>query len=212
MQKILSTIIRSGANLISFIAHPVFIPIYTVWLYFHLTPRFFLPANRHFLLLYLLIVSVIIPLLFLAVILWAKGFSNYRLPHPRERFLFSVIMIVVYSIIFSKIIKYHQFIELFMFFIGIILSVSALAIYNFFYIKPSIHAMAVSGLLTFFIVWSYYSKLNILNYIILFVITATLVIAARVFLGAHTLKEILRGILIGVLMQMLAFYLTLMFF
>ncbi len=212
MQKILSTIIRSGANLISFIAHPVFIPIYTVWLYFHLTPRFFLPANRHFLLLYLLIVSVIIPLLFFAVILWAKGFSGYRLTYPSERLFFSVLIAVVYGVIFLKIIKFHQFLELYPFFLGITLSVLSLAAYNYFKAKPSIHATAVGGMLTFFIIWSYYSQLNILNYIFLFINISTFVIASRVYLGAHTLKEITQGIFVGILMQVFAFYLTLAFF
>ncbi len=212
MQKLLYKILQAGSFLISFIFHPVFIPVYTVWLYFHLTLRFFLPANRYFLILYLTLVGILIPMIFFGVILWAKGVSHYRLPYPRERFLISGIMVVVYLIVFSKIIKYHQFIELYPFFLGIILSVSALAVTNFFEFKPSIHAMAVSGAITFFVIWSYYSQINILDYIFIFVIVATLVMAARVYPGVHTLKEIFCGTVIGVLMQVVAFYLTLLFF
>ena len=208
MQDTGNKIIRAGAQLMSLIFHPVFVPLYTVWLYFYLSPRFFLPANRYFLILYLSIVAIIIPLLFFLIILWAKGFSGYRLPNPDERLFFSIIMFVVYGIIFYKIYKYHQFIELFPFFIGIILSVLSLAVYNYFKLKPSIHAMAVSGTITFFVTWSYYSQINILNYLSLMIAMAALVMASRVYLGAHSLKDISRGVLIGILMQFVGFYVT----
>ena len=212
MQDTDNKIIRAGAQIVSLILHPVFVPLYTVWLYFYLSPRFFLPANRYFLILYLSIVAIIIPLLFFLIILWAKGFSGYRLPNPDERLFFSIIMFVVYGIIFYKIYKYHQFVELFPFFIGIILSVLSLATYNYFKFKPSIHAMAVSGSITFFLTWSSYSQINILNYLSLMIVMAALVMASRVYLGAHNLKEIARGVLIGILMQFAGFYVTWMVF
>ncbi len=208
MQDTGNKIIRSGAQLMSLIFHPVFVPLYTVWLYFYLSPRFFLPANRYFLIIYLSIVGILIPLLFFSVVLWTKAFSGYRLAHPEERLIFSVIMTVVYAVIFQKIYKYHQFVELFPFFIGIILSVLGLAVYNYFKSKPSIHATAISGALTFFVIWSYYSQVNILNYLSLMIVVAALVMASRVYLGAHSLKDIARGIFIGVLMQLVGFYVT----
>jgi len=208
MQDTGNKLIHVVAQLVSLIFHPVFVPLYTVWLYFYLSPRFFLPANRYFLILYLSIVGVLIPLLFFGVVLWTKAFSGYRLVYPEERLIFSVIMAVVYAVLFQKIYKYHQFVELFPFFIGIIWSVLSLAVYNYFKFKPSIHATAVSGALTFFIIWSYYSQVNILNYLSFMIFVATLVMASRVYLGAHNLKDIARGIFIGVLMQLVGFYVT----
>ena len=208
MQDTGNKLIRVVAQLVSLIFHPVFVPLYTVWLYFYLSPRFFLPANRYFLILYLSIVGVLIPLLFFGVVLWTKAFSGYRLVYPEERLIFSVIMAVVYAVLFQKIYKYHQFVELFPFFIGIILSVLALAVYNYFKSKPSIHAMAISGSITFFLTWSYYSQINILNYLSLMIVMAALVMASRVYLDAHNLKDIVRGIFIGILMQLAGFYVT----
>ena len=212
MQDTGNKFIRAVAQLISLVFHPVFVPLYTVWLYFYLSPRFFLPANRYFLILYLSIVGILIPLLFFSVVLWTKTFSSYRLAYPEERLIFSVIMSVVYAVIFQKIYKYHQFVELFPFFIGIILSVLALAVYNYFKLKPSIHTMAVSGSITFFVIWSYYSQINILNYLSLMIVMAALIMASRVYLGAHNLKDIARGVFIGVLMQLVGFYVTWMVF
>ena len=205
-------IIRIIAQLISLVFHPVFVPLYTVWLYFNLTTRFFLPVNRNFLILYLAIVGILIPLLFFSVILQTKTFSGYQLKYPFERLIFSVIMAVVYSVIFQKIYKYRQFVELFPLLIGIILSVLTLAVNNYFKVKPSIHAVGVTGSISFFIIWSYYSQINILNYLSIFIVTATLIMASRVYLGAHNLKEIIGGIAIGILMQLAGFYIAWLYF
>ncbi len=207
-----SKMLNFSAKMVSFIWHPVFMPLYTVLCYFHFTTRYFLQQNQDFLNLYLLLVSIIIPLAFFGLMFYTKSFSGYQLSHPKERLFFSVIMAVVYLIIFQKIIHYHQFMELFPFFLGIFLGISALVIYNFFGQKPSIHAMAVSGSLTFLIMWSYYTQINILNYLAVFFIIAALILAARLYLNAHDFKDIFRGVFIGILMQCVSFYVIWLYF
>jgi membrane-associated phospholipid phosphatase len=205
-------ILSKAAQFISIICHPVFVPLYTVWFYFRVSPKYFLPQNEHFLYLYLFIVSIAIPLLFFGTMLFSKSFSGYQLDKPKERFFFSVIMAVVYVIIFQKLSHYHQFIELYPFFIGVFLSILGLTFYNFFGYKPSIHVMAITGMLTFFVIWSYYSQINILCYISGCFIILTLVAASRIYLEAHSLLDILRGFIIGLSMQLIAFYITWLYF
>jgi len=212
MQLSIQRIIEIASKVISIVGHPVFIPVYTVYLYFYLSSRYFLPQNRNFLLIYLFIVTIIIPVLFLAIFYVTKTISGINLYKPRERLFFSSIMAVVYFIVFQKLIKHHQFIELYPFFLGIFLSILVLALYNFFKQKPSIHSMAVAGSLTFLTIWSYYTQINILNYLVLLILIASLIIASRLYLKAHNLTEIFRGLIIGALMQMIAFYLSLIFF
>jgi len=199
------------ALFISSVLHPLFIPLLTLLLYFHLSPRYFLPQNIRFPVIYLLIVSIIIPLLFFGVMFYAKAFSK-PLDSPRQRFFLSAIMTVVYLIIFLKIIQYHQYLELYPFFFGIFLTILLLAFYNYFGQKPSIHAAAMGGVLGFFMIWSYYSHLNILPYLSLLILMSALVIASRLYLGAHNFKEILKGLFIGMLMQVAGFYFVLEFF
>ncbi len=158
------------AQFISVLFHPLFMPLYTVILYFHLSSRYFLPQNIKFLVLYLAIVSILIPLLFFGLMFSAKFFSSVQLKNPRERLFFSTIMMVVYVIIFKKIVQHHQYIELYPFFLGIIFSLWVLMIYNFLNKKPSLHAMAIGGSLAFFAIWSYYSQRNILLYISLLIL------------------------------------------
>jgi membrane-associated phospholipid phosphatase len=200
------------AQFFSFLFHPVFIPFYTVLLYFYISPRIFLQQNIKFLLLYLSIVSVIIPILFFGVMFYAKAFTSIDVKTARERFFLSTIMAVVYGIILKKIIHFHQYIELFPFFTGILLTVSGLAVYNYFKQKPSIHAAAMGGSITFFLIWSYYSRINILPILSLLILIAAMIIASRIYLKTHTPGEIIRGLSLGILMQITAFYISLLLF
>jgi len=206
------TLPKLAAKIVSFIWHPVFVPLYTVLIYFYLTDRYFLPQNINFLIYYLLIVAIIIPLLFFGVMFYTKSFSGIQLEKPRERLFFSVIMAVVYFIIFQKLTHYRQFVELYPFLLGVFLSILALSVYNFFNQKPSIHAMAVSGSITFLIIWSYYTHIEILNYLAILIMLAALVMAARLYLQAHSLKDIARGSFIGILMQLVAFYIIWLYY
>ena len=197
---------------VSILLHPIFLPLYTVMLYFYVSPRYFLQQNIYSLIYYLLIVSVAIPLIFLVVLKFTKIIEGSKLKTTRERLFFSVIMTSVYFIIFKKLIAYHDYIELYSFFFGVFLSLAMLAVFNYQKIKPSIHAVAVSGMLTFFLMWSYYSRVNILIFLSLMIFISALAIAVRLFLQAHSFREIVMGLMIGVLMQIIAFYYILEFF
>ncbi len=197
---------------ISFALHPIFMPLYTVLLYFYVSPRYFLPQNINSLTSYLLTISVIVPLLFLLALVFTKVVQSYRLNTPRERLFFSVIMTTVYFIIFVKLMAFHDYLELLPFFFGIFLSLMMLVVLNYKKIKPSMHSMAISGALSFFLMWSYYSKVNILLFIALIIMLTSMAIAARLFLKAHTSREIVIGLIIGVLMQIISFYFILEFF
>ncbi len=191
---------------ISIVGHPVFWPLYIAILYFKLTDNYFLPQNKAFLLYYLFIIAIFIPLLFFGVLLYTKYFSGYQLAKPKERLFFSLIMAVVYFLIFNKISHYHQFIELYPFFLGIFLSILCLAFYNFFEQKPSIHAMALGGSLTYLMIWSFYTHIDILPVLNILILISAIILAARLYLKAHNLQEIVRGFIIGSLMQFVAFY------
>jgi membrane-associated phospholipid phosphatase len=143
---------------------------------------------------------------------YSKAFSSIDIKTPRERLFLSALMAVVYLIILKKIIRYHQYIELYPFITGTLLTITGLMIYNYFKQMPSIHAAAMSGAVTFFLIWSYYSQINILNYISVFILLTAIVIAARLYLSIHNTPEIIRGILLGILMQIAGFYIGLLVF
>ena len=200
------------ANFLSVIFHPLFIPFYTVTLYFFISPNFFLPSNIKFLETYLIIVSIIIPLLFLLTFLYSGFIQSTSLKTTKERFYFSFVMFTVYFILSQKIASFHIFLELLPFFIGITFSIFMVGLLNFFHKKPSLHAMALGGSLAFLMIWSFYSHLDILWFLILVIFISALVLSARVYIEEHSLREIAWGFFIGILMQILAFWISYFFF
>jgi len=204
-------LVSSITYIISFLFHPIFIPFYTIVLYFYITPRFFIIKNIRFLEAYLFIVSVIIPILFFLTLKYSGFFKSFIINSPKERLFFSWMMLVVYLIILNKIIKFHIFIELVPFFLGISIALIIMSVCNFYEKKPSLHALALGGMIIFLMIWSYYTKVFILPLLSFLFVLSSLVLAARIYLEAHSIKELLCGFLIGVFTQLCAFALAYFF-
>ena len=199
------------AYLFSILFHPLFIPLYTIVLYFYLTPRFFLPKNIRFLEVYLLVLSVVIPMLFFITMKAGGFFSSFLLDSPRERLFFSWIMLIVYLIILNKLVQFHIFIELVPFFMGISIALLWMSIANYNRYKPSLHAMGIGGMLAFLMIWSYYTKIFILPVIGFLLMIGVFTMASRIYLEAHDYKELFYGFLIGFSSQIIAFGLSYFF-
>lgn len=152
-----------------------------------------------------MIVSIIVPLLLLWVLNYGKRIASYRLKTTQDRMIFGAMMIGIYYVIFDKIKSHRQFIELFPFFLGVLLTILVLTLFNFWHKKPSIHAAGISGMLGFFLIWSFYTKINILIVISSLIFIASIIMAARLYLKAHSSSEILWGVSIGLLMQFAGF-------
>ncbi len=211
LNRLQSKLLSFPAYLFSIVFHPLFIPLYTIVLYFYLSPRFFLRENIHFLEIYLLIISILIPLLFFVTMRAGGYFKSFFLTTAKERLFFSWIMLVIYLIILNKIVKFHIFIELVPFFLGISIALIWMGIANYLQYKPSIHAMGIGGMLAFFMIWSFYTKVFILPVIGLLLILGSLTLASRIYLESHTFKELFYGFLIGFLAQVTAFILSYFF-
>ena len=198
------------SQVVSFVLHPIFIPMYGVLCYFFLSPRYFLPVNIKFMVYYVLILAIIIPFLVVFLFRLLKIISSLDMKNIKGRLYFSIIMAGDYYIIFKKVSAYHQYIELIPFFLGIFLSIATLVLFNYFNKKPSIHAMAMGGITAFFIIWSYYTKINILFFLSGLIVVSSISIAARLYLKAHSSQEVATGLVVGILMQFLSFSLIFM--
>jgi len=180
-------------------------PLYALFIYFKVSPKYYLRQNIQYLELYVGIVSIVVPLLLLLVLNHSKRIESYRLKNPQERMIFGAMMIGVYYVIFDKIKVHQQFVELFPFFLGVLLTILVLSLFNFWQQKPSIHAAGISGVLAFFLIWSFYTQINILIVISALILIGSLIIAARLYLKQHSVSEILWGTSIGILMQFAGF-------
>ena len=117
-----------------------------------------------------------------------------------------LLQIILSIILIEKSVTILRFPELYFFFLAGILSTIIAFILVFAKIKASIHMIAI-GALTFFVIGlCLHLQVNgIFLAALLFLITG-IVASSRLFMQAHTLKELLIGYIIGVLPQLLLYY------
>ena len=109
-----------------------------------------------------------------------------------------ILLLIVYQVIPNNYIS-----ELYYYFTGLLgaaLTCLVLLLFNF---KISLHTVGVSGLLMFLINLSVHFEINLIIAISLFILLTGGVITARLYLKAHTKPELVVGLFIGLLSQLL---------
>ena len=136
---------------LSYIFHPLLMPIAGVLLYFQISPRFF---NNSFLfskLFATVIMTVIIPILSYYMLKNLSLVTEIHLKNVKER-RFPLLMQLLFTLLLINIVfKGYEIPELYFFFVGILGSSLAALILVLAKFKASLHMIGISGLLTFII-------------------------------------------------------------
>ncbi|AEH00553.1 membrane protein [Lacinutrix sp. 5H-3-7-4] len=190
---------------ISFIFHPIIMPILGTVFYFSKSPRF-LPAEiRNAKLISLSILTILLPILiyFLLKTL-GKTYSIY-LKSTKERIIPLFINSIILILIILRVVPSTQIIELYFFFIGILISTIVCLILAILKFKASIHMIAISGVFMFAVGLSLHFGKNLNGSLALFAIIAGAIATSRLHLKAHTPIELIFGFFIGFLPQLIIF-------
>ncbi|WP_027137815.1 hypothetical protein [Gaetbulibacter saemankumensis] len=188
---------------ISFIFHPVIMPVLGITFYFAKSPRFipFEVIRAKFISIFIL--TVLLPILLYFLLKTLGKVSTIYLNSVQERIIPLVLNCLVILVIVKRIIPASQIIELYYFFIGILISnITCLAL-AFVKFKASIHMIAVSGLFMFFIALSIHFSININGTLAIMSILSGAIATSRLHFKAHNYKELIIGAFIGVLPQLL---------
>ncbi|MFT4600594.1 MAG: membrane-associated phospholipid phosphatase [Arenicella sp.] len=208
------------AKAVSYIFHPIFLPMLTLVIFFQASTipnsfkkydalcNFEWQYQRMFYLILGLLLFVA-PLLSLGIMVWTRVVKSIELEDKSERNLPFIIVLFYYGFAyFSLRTKFdpslqHDTIMSFVF--GILLVFVLAFIINFYY-KISLHAAAIFG--TAAAVMAYFQTQIESPIWIAFVllIIAGIVSSARLYLKAHTLKEVLMGMLIGAVVMYVCVY------
>ena len=203
-----SLLLRFFAHFISWIFHPLFIPLYITWFIAFVHTRYLTGYEDKFkwLLVIRVAVNMVIFPALTVLLLKAVGFiSSVYLKAQRER----IIPYITSGIFFFwmyLVFRNQEFIPtvLTAFVFGVFLSSSAALIVNI-YQKISMHAIGCGGLLGFLIMLSsddaFYSIALPLSIALL--ITG-LVCTSRLIISDHSNKEIYSGLFLGFICQILA--------
>lgn len=192
-------------KLVSVVLHPLLAPSFGVMIFFWLSPIFYLKEIQLATISAVGILTAIIPLL-IAIVLRKIGYiSSFALPDTKERILPLCINLLITGTILYKLIPRLDAPELYYFFLGILGSTLACLIMVIFKVKASIHMIALSGVLMFTTGLSFHYAINATLIISLLVFLTGLAASSRLYLDAHTNTELVLGIFIGLIPQLLTF-------
>ncbi len=186
----------------SFIFHPIIMPVLAVHFYFKKSPRF-IPEEVVFAkLVSLSILSIALPILVYLLLKTLGKTESIYLKTTKERIFPLLINCFIVGLLILRVFPIDQIPELYYFFLGILISNMACLILVLAKFKASIHMIATGGVFMFFIVFAIHFSVNINGSLALMAIITGAVATSRLQLKAHTVKELLIGLLVGIIPQL----------
>lgn len=189
---------------ISFLFHPILLPFAGTLYYFLITPLFIPKTAQKRIILLILVTTYFIPLLLLFLLKKTKKIDNFRIEKIEQRKRPLIFIISIFGVLCWIFLKIPQLSDLGILFLGTVLSFLCMFFLFQFRIKTSIHMFGIGTFVGFILVFSYKYQIEMLNPLITLIIVSGLIGRSRLYLKAHTLKEVNIGFLLGVLSQVMA--------
>ena len=194
------------SKFISYVFHPVFIPLIILFTLFNFTSTLVISNSNNFCVksVYILFVLVytILPILTSAVLFKLKLISSFEMHDNKDRIvplMTNTIYIILGGIISSSCLNVLPFIKL-IFLSYFLITICALVI-SFFW-KISLHMLAAGNMLAVFVSSNFLIEPNLVLVFVFFVI-ALIIAFSRYIEGAHTIPQLILGVAVGFCTQIL---------
>ncbi|OCB76659.1 hypothetical protein [Flavobacterium crassostreae] len=195
--------------LVSYVFHPVFIALYATLFYLFSNNSYFINPEKVFVLLQIVLLSVLVPILFFFVLRYSGKISSYMVPSVKERQIPLLLHSFIIILLLRRSITLERYPELHFFFLGALLSTLIALLLLFCRTKASLHMIGISGFSCFVLGLSLQDSGSYSLIMALLVLLNGAVASSRLVMHAHTPKELVLGVLIGVVPQVLLWYLWL---
>lgn len=194
---------RGFSRIVSFLFHPIFIPFAGTLIYFIVTPKYSPLEVQSGNILPIFILTIIIPIISFLILRNLGIVHSVFLTEVAERKYPLYIHIALLFLILIKVIPNNYTIELYYFILGLILASTSSLLLLFLKFKSSLHMMGMGSLLMYLVALSIHFETNVVIAICLLTIALGLAATARLYLKAHGITEILIGLFIGILSQLI---------
>ena len=188
---------------ISYLFHPLFIPMAGTMAYFIITPKYSPLEVQSGNILPIFILTVIIPIIAYFILRNLGLVTSVFTPSIRERRYPLYIHIILLLMVVFKVIPNNYTAELHFYFLGLIAAALTALILLFFRLKVSMHLMGMGSFFMFLICLSIHFEINITLALSILTLATGLVTTSRLYLKAHSKPEVLIGFFIGLLAQLL---------
>lgn len=197
------------ANLVSYLLHPIFIPLYMVLyllnsgIYFSL---FLTVEARLILITTFLVTTILVPLLIIYVLYRKKIIQSFFLVTKEERIYPLLIISVFYYLTYYLLKGIHVSFILSYYMLGATF-LSILALIITFYMRISLHLLGIGGIAGMMAGLSANISLNLFIPILLVLLLSGLTGFARLKVDSHKPVEIYTGFLVGSAVMFVLFFL-----
>lgn len=200
--------ISIAARIISYVFHPLFIPVYISWFLMYISPVFpaFSAVDKTLLLIRFAVMYTVFPLV---TVLLAKGLGfidSIYLKTQKDRIIPYIACGVYYFWMWYVLRNQQQFPSfLIMLSLAIFLASSIGLIANSF-MKVSMHSISLGVMISFILLLAFRTDINFGPYIAVAFVIAGLVCSARLVNSDHYPIEVYTGLAIGIFAELIASY------
>ncbi len=200
--------IKLLAHFFSYIFHPLFIPLYVTLFLMYIHPSYFSGIDnqtKFWLPLTVVQLTIFYPVLSV-LLLKALGFiDSFFLKTSKDRIIPYIISGIFFFWMFQVCKNYPDGLNpiITSFMLGIFLTSSAGLIANI-YVKISLHAMGMGGLIGLFLIIMVFNTMLMTWPLCIAILVTGLVCTSRLIISDHSTKEIYYGLFLGLLCQLAA--------
>ena len=199
--------LKIAAKVISYIFHPVFIPVYVIWFLINIQPHLFSSftvLEKILTMIRFVVVYAFFPLISVLLLKGVGFISSVYLKTQRDRIIpYIICMIYYFSLWFVQRKQPENPTAINYFTLAIFIASIGGLMFNI-YLKVSMHTIAVGLMAAFIITLALLEKKDFGIYISIALLIAGLVCTARLIASDHSQKEIYWGLVIGIASQIVA--------
>jgi membrane-associated phospholipid phosphatase len=209
LKKLITEVLKKLLPAFSYVFHPVFIPVYATLYYLFLNNSNLGNQEKYFVLSQIVLITILIPILFFFILRFSGKIGSIMAPALSERKLPLLIQCFLIILLVRNSITVERYIELHFFLLGALFSTLFALLLLFVKTKASLHMMGISALTLFaFGLTLHYQTQNVALILFLILVNA-FVASSRLVMKAHTSIELIIGILLGTIPQILLLFLWL---
>ena len=190
----------------SYLFHPILIPLLGTIFYALLEAKYFTLPQYVILFSQIIIITLLLPTAFFYLLRMFGKIENVMLSDISQRKIPLLLQIMLFAVLIQQSITLERFPSLYFFFVGGLLSSVFTFLLLYAKFKASIHMIGISSLTVFIIGLSIHNQINTINTVTFFVLMNGLVASSRLFMKAHSNKELLVGFLCGIISQSVLLY------
>ena len=198
------------SKILSYIFHPLLIPTWYVALLLYVNPFYFAGMSKPLSIAIIWLNTFMFPAISILLLKKLDFIDSFEMPDKKERILPLVACIIFYVWSYLAVKKTNYPIVVHIFMLGTVASLFMTFVINVFH-KLSLHMVGIGGALTAILLLVFIFPIDMSNYFLCAVLLCGAIASARIYLQAHTLREVYSGFMVGMFGQVLGLMLIHLF-